>query len=42
MSNKDQIKLKDLEGLLDFHTQMQNKGMMSMLSAKINKLINKK
>ena len=42
MLNKDKIKLKDLEGMLDFHTKMQNKGMMSTLLARINKLKNKK
>jgi|13_taG_2_1085334.scaffolds.fasta_scaffold12399_7 hypothetical protein len=31
-------KIKELEQLLDFHTQMGNKGIVSILKAKIEKL----
>lgn len=35
MSNKDAIRLNDLKLLLDFHTKMENNGMMGIISAKI-------
>jgi hypothetical protein len=42
MSHQDQIKLNDLQLLLDFHGKMQNMGMVSILLSKITALMSKK
>jgi hypothetical protein len=41
MSHQDQIKLNDLQLLLDFHGKMQNMGMVSILLNKITALMSK-